>query len=83
MTTLTKCAECGYPIEVSAAGETAVCAYCGLHLEATVTQGVNIPTPLFVGLLAFSLGVLLGPALLTSTDEGRRWLQKQASGIGG
>ena len=80
MSTLTKCSECGYPIQVNAEGETTTCAYCGEHL---IAQGVTIPTSLFVGLISFGLGMLLGPSLVASTDAGKRWLEKQARGIGG
>jgi len=82
MVTLTKCSECGYPIEAKFEGETVICAYCGEKLEAVVTQGITIPTTLFWGILAFGLGVLVGPALIASTSEGRSWLEKQARGIG-
>ena len=78
MATLTKCSECGYPIQANAEGETQVCAYCG---ESLIAQGVTIPTPLFVGLLSFGLGMLLGPALIATTSGGRDWLEKQARGI--
>jgi len=80
MPTLTKCPVCSYPIQANVKGETAVCAYCGEQLEA-VAQGVTIPTPLFVGLISFGLGMLLGPALVATTDEGRRWLEGQARRI--
>ncbi len=79
MSTLTKCSECGYPIQANFEGETQVCAYCG---DTLIAQGVTIPTPLFVGLVAFGLGMLLGPALIATTTEGRSWLEKQARGIG-
>ena len=81
MATLTKCSECGYPIQANVEGETAVCAYCGESLQA-IAQGVTIPTSLFVGLITFGLGVLFGPALIATTAEGRSWLEKQARGIG-
>ncbi len=76
---LTRCSECGYPIQAKAEGETTTCAYCDAPL---IAQGVTVPTPMFVGLLAFGLGVLLGPALIATTSEGRGWLEKQARGIG-
>lgn len=79
MPTLTKCSECAYPIQANVEGETTVCAYCGTHL---IAQGVTIPTKLFIGLITFGLGVLLGPALIATTSEGRSWLEKQARGIG-
>lgn len=82
MPTLTKCPVCGYPIQASVAGETTVCSYCGQPLEAIAQNGVTIPTPLFVGLISFGLGMLLGPALVATTDEGRRWLEGQARRIG-
>lgn len=79
MLTLTKCPVCGYPIQAEV-GQIDVCAYCGETLEAVAQDGVTIPTPLFASLIGFGLGVLLGPALIASTDEGRRWLEKQARG---
>lgn len=80
MPTLTKCPVCSYPIQANVEGETTVCAYCGEKLEA-ISQ-VTIPTPLFVGVIAFGLGVLIGPALIATTAEGRSWLERQARGIG-
>ena len=79
MTTLTKCPTCGYPVQAEVEGQTTVCAYCGEHL---ITQGVTIPTTLFWSILTFGLGVLIGPALIASSDEGKKWLEKQARGIG-
>jgi len=79
MTTLTKCPVCGFPIEAEVEGQTAICAYCGEHL---IAQGVTIPTSLFVGVIAFGLGMFLGPALVATTDEGRKWLEGQARKVG-
>lgn len=79
MPTLTRCSECGYPIQAKFEGQTQICAYCGENL---IAQGITIPTPLFIGVIAFGLGVLLGPALIATTSEGRGWLEKQARGIG-
>ena len=76
--TLSKCSTCGYPIQAEYEGQTAVCAYCGEKLEATISQGITISTPVFVGVLAFAAGMLLGPALIASTSGGRDWLEKQA-----
>lgn len=75
--TLSKCPTCGYPITAEYEGQTAVCSYCGSNLIAQ-EGGVTIPTPLFVGLISFGLGVFLGPALIASTAGGREWLEKQA-----
>lgn len=79
MPTLSNCPACSFPIQANVEGETQACAYCGEHL---IAQGVTIPTPLFIGVIAFGLGVLLGPALIATTTEGRSWLEKQARGIG-
>ncbi len=78
--TISSCAECNYPLAVKRVGERATCPMCGTVNEA-ISQ-VTIPTPLFVGFVAFGLGVLLGPALIATTTEGRSWLEKQARGIG-
>lgn len=75
MVTLTKCPICGFPIEAEYEGQAAVCANCGEHL---IAQGVTIPTPVFVGLLAFAAGVFFGPALIATSTSGRRWLEEQA-----
>ena len=71
------CPVCGYPIKVQSEGQNVICAYCGEKLEA-ISQGVTISTPLLVGILAFAFGVLVGPALIASTSEGRAWLEKKA-----
>lgn len=44
--------------------------------------GVTIPTSVLVGVIFFGLGMLLGPSLVASTDEGKKWLEKQARRIG-
>lgn len=77
--TMTKCPACGYPIMAHYEGETALCANCGQKVEMAVSNGiVTVPTPLFAGLIGFGLGMLFGPALLSSTRGGARWLDKQA-----
>lgn len=81
--TMAKCPTCGYPVMAQFEGQTAVCANCGEQMEAAISQGVTIPTPLFAGGLGFLLGMLIGPALVASTDVGKRWLEKQARGLGG
>lgn len=78
--TISSCAECGYPLAAESVGERATCPMCGTANEA-IAQGITIPTPLFVGVVAFGLGMLLGPALIATTTEGRSWLEKQARGI--
>jgi len=71
------CAVCHFPIQAPTyVGQQVKCPYCGSINEA-ITQ-VAIPTPVFVGLLTFGLGVLLGPALIASTQSGAEWLAKQA-----
>jgi len=72
------CAVCHYPIQAPTyEGQQIKCPYCGSINEA-IAQGITIPTPVFVGLLSFGLGVLLGPALLATTKGGSEWLAKQA-----
>jgi len=76
--TISKCPICGYPVQAEYEGQTAICAYCGTKLEATISQGITIPTTLFWSLIAFGVGVVIGPALIASTSGGRDWLEKQA-----
>jgi len=72
------CAVCHFPIQAPThVGQQVKCPYCGSINEA-ITQGVTIPTPVLVGLLSFGAGVLLGPALIASTQSGSEWLAKQA-----
>lgn len=79
-TIIASCPTCGYPVTAHFEGETAVCTYCGEKMEAIISQGVTIPTPVFIGVLAFAAGVFLGPALLASTQTGQAWLMRQAKG---
>jgi len=79
-TVVASCPACGYPVAANFEGETAVCANCGEKMEATISQGVTIPTPVFIGVLAFAAGILIGPALLASTQTGQAWLMRQAKG---
>lgn len=77
MKTISKCAECGYPLTAEYEGQTTTCPMCSSVNEA-ITEGITIPTPLFVGVLAFLSGMFVGPALIASTTEGQAWLVKQA-----
>ena len=79
--TIASCAECSYPIAAEHVGERSTCPMCGTINQA-IGQGITIPTTLFWSVLAFGLGVLVGPALIATTTEGRSWLEKQARGIG-
>lgn len=72
---IASCPVCDYPIAAKYSGQTETCANCGSSL---ITQGVTMPTWFFAGAIGFILGVILGPALLGSTEAGSRWLAKQA-----
>lgn len=82
--TISSCPICSYPLSIEFAGQTAVCAYCGQEIEviAQDENGVRIPTPLFVSIIAFTLGVIVGPALIATTDSGQKWLVEQAKKVG-
>jgi len=77
--TLSKCASCGYPLTAEYEGQVSTCPMCSTVNEA-ISQGVTIPTPLLVGILAFGAGMFLGPAIIASSTEGQRWLERQARG---
>ena len=77
--TISRCGVCGYPITAEYEGQTVTCAMCGSVNEA-ISQGVVISTPVFVGVLAFLGGMLLGPTIIASTSGGKRWLEEQARG---
>ncbi len=75
--TLSKCPTCGYPIsQPISEGQAAVCAYCDSNL---IAQGVTIPTWLFAASVGLLIGIVVGPAILGSTEEGSKWLQRQAT----
>ena len=76
-TTLSKCASCGYPLKASFEGQVATCPMCSSINEAISQEGVRIPTPLLVGIIAFGVGMFLGPAIIASTTEGQKWLERQ------
>lgn len=75
--TIGSCAVCGYPLAAEVEGQQVTCPMCTSVNEA-VSQGITIPGTLFWSLIAFGAGVILGPALIASTAEGRNWLEKQA-----
>lgn len=75
------CSACKFPILIQEnirEGQQIKCPSCG-SINEVISQGVTIPTPVFVGLITFGLGVLLGPALLATTEAGQRWMQRQIS----
>jgi len=76
--TIADCPTCGYPLSAEYSGQTRVCEYCKTSLIAGPVSAIPIPTPLFVGVIAFGLGVFLGPSLLASTEAGQNWLAKKA-----
>jgi hypothetical protein len=72
------CPVCRYPIPApTEVGQEVKCAWCSSISEA-IQQGITIPTSLFVGILSFGLGVILGPALIATTKSGSEWLARQA-----
>lgn len=72
---IASCPTCGYPIAAKYPGQTEACANCGSSL---IAQGVTIPTWFFAGAIGLTLGIILGPAILGSTEAGSRWLAKAA-----
>ena len=73
------CAICHYPIqEPTYVGQQVKCPYCGSINEA-ITQ-VTIPTPVFVGIIAFTVGVFVGPAILALSQAGQDYLARQIRG---
>lgn len=70
------CASCGYPIAAEP-GDEVSCPMCSTANMA-IAQGVTIPTPVLVGIIAFATGMFLGPALVASTSSGKAWLERQA-----
>jgi len=71
------CAECHYPISAGA-GEEISCPMCQTVNEI-ISQGVTIPTWLFAGSVGLLIGIIVGPAMIGSTEGGAAWLRKQAT----
>jgi len=69
-----QCFSCGYPI-TARVGKEIGCPSCGT-INRAIT-GVTVPTWLIVGMITFAAGVILGPALLTSTEAGSDYLARQ------
>ena len=76
---ISKCGVCSYPLAAEYEGQTITCPMCSSVNEA-ISQGITISTPVFVGVLAFLGGMLIGPAIIASTSGGKRWLEEQARG---
>lgn len=76
---MTSCPTCGYPVMAHFKGESLICANCGQKIEV-ISQGVTIPTSIFVGVLCFVAGAIFGPAIVASTRTGQEWLVRQARG---
>ena len=73
------CPVCKFPIlikEDTYEGQQIKCPSCGSINEA-IAQ-VTIPTPVFVGIVFFGLGVLLGPSVWATTQGGSEWLARKA-----
>lgn len=68
---------CGYPLTAQYNGQKVSCPYCHSVNEATISQGINVPTWLMAGGIGLLIGIILGPALLASTEEGSRWLGRR------
>jgi hypothetical protein len=73
---IASCPVCGYPISASP-GQTTICANCGANLIAQ-DGGVTIPTWLLAGTIALALGIILGPAILSTTEAGSQYLARAA-----
>lgn len=76
MTTSVKCPVCGFPVLAPAPGDVVNCPECLSALEGI--SGVDIPTPLFAGMIGFGIGVILGPAFLAATRSGATRLEQMA-----
>lgn len=70
------CAECGYPV-AGKVGQDVSCPMC--QTTNQITQGVTIPTWLLAAGIGLFFGIVVGPAILGSTEEGSKWLQRQAT----
>lgn len=72
------CAGCDYPLNATHTGQVITCPMCETVNE--MIGGVEIPTPIFAFSLGFLISLIVGPALLATSDWGKRWLEKKARG---
>ncbi len=52
----------------------------GRYVDNPISGGISavpVPTPLFAGAIGLVLGILIGPALLASTQAGAKYLERQ------
>jgi phage FluMu protein Com len=74
--TISKCANCGYPLAAEYEGQTVTCPMCGTVNQAA--NGVTIPTWLFASGIGLAIGIIFGPVILGSTEAGARYLERRA-----
>jgi len=46
-------------------------------INRTISNGVTLPSWFVIGTVAFIGGVVLGPSLLSATEAGSRYLERQ------
>jgi len=67
------CRECGFPIATRGGeGDTISCPSCGatgILTKIGDVGSVEVPDPLFFGILGFGLGLFLGPALIKASKK--------------
>ncbi len=81
MKKMSECPVCHYPATIENVGQVATCAYCGGEMQAIsgdVSQGVTFPSWLVAGLAGLTLGIVLGPSIIASTESGSKWLAQKA-----
>ncbi|MFA5401486.1 MAG: hypothetical protein WC359_13635 [Dehalococcoidia bacterium] len=82
MANIGECVTCGYPLQANYAGQKINCPNCNTINQAI--SGVTIPTWMLASGIGLVAGIVLGPAILASTETGAEWLRKQArSKLGG
>lgn len=78
MTMSANCPICNFPMLVSRNTTVTRCASCGTQLQAIAQDDVTIPDrPFFFG-LGLVLGMIFGPVIIATTEEGRRSLERVA-----
>ena len=53
------CSSCGYPLATTYIGQVETCPMCSTVNES-ISEGVSIPTPLIIGIIALGLGIFIG-----------------------
>jgi|GEM_PF-1137335 len=73
-----KCPVCSWPVpDPGSVGAQVKCVYCG-QVSESINQEVIVPSWLFWLGIGLTVGTLLGPSILATTEAGSQYLARKA-----